>query len=284
MQGAEHAFTARPPCLSNNNGSNRGIADVPIDGFDVRRKGEANVTQNDVLQCQLQSDQDYHNQLLIKPQVSGFMQIYKQWYTMYYGCELKIPKFNKQDLSLEELWNAVMHRGGSKQTTMNKLWAEIGREFNPPDSMTNLSYHIKRIYEKYLLAYEKSISPGTAMEFRHMPQTIPAFSHRFQPKDPNEDLELSSSAKSGSPPSKRVYFGQEFGVSNNQDFVERACTGYGELLVGSVIRLWIDLKRSYELVKVVGYDPDKKTHTIRYDAIVTNVCNSDLVSLGYRGT
>ena len=36
-----------------------------------------------------------------------------------------------------------------------KRWAAIGRLFNPPPSMTNLSFHMKRLWSKYLLDYER---------------------------------------------------------------------------------------------------------------------------------
>lgn len=38
---------------------------------------------------------------------------------------------------------------------MEKRWAGIGRLFDPPKNMTNLSYHIKRLYEKHLLGFER---------------------------------------------------------------------------------------------------------------------------------
>lgn len=41
------------------------------------------------------------------------------------------------------------------QVTQSKLWAAVGRHFNPPKSMTNLSFHVKKLYERVLLAYER---------------------------------------------------------------------------------------------------------------------------------
>ncbi len=36
-----------------------------------------------------------------------------------------------------------------------QLWARVGRAFNPPKSMTNLSFHMRRLYERCLLAFER---------------------------------------------------------------------------------------------------------------------------------
>ena len=39
--------------------------------------------------------------------------------------------------------------------TERKQWAAVGRHFHPPKSMTNLSFHMKRLYERLLLPYER---------------------------------------------------------------------------------------------------------------------------------
>ncbi|GMH34422.1 hypothetical protein BSKO_02256 [Bryopsis sp. KO-2023] len=79
------------------------------------------------------------------------------------GEELKIPVFNKQEMDLEKLWGLVRSRGGSDRVCREKKWASIGRYFDPPRSMTNLSFHIKRIYDKCLLQLEKERYPSEAM-------------------------------------------------------------------------------------------------------------------------
>ena len=59
---------------------------------------------------------------------------------------------------LHLMWMAVT------QVCLKKRWASIGRCFNPPSSMTNLSFHIKRIFERYLLPFEQvSGTSGTVI-------------------------------------------------------------------------------------------------------------------------
>eukprot|EP00210_Caulerpa_lentillifera_P001470 g1411.t1 len=66
-------------------------------------------------------------------------------------------------MDLKKLWELVSAHGGSNQVCLKKRWAYIGRCFNPPASMTNLSFHIKRIYEKFLLPFEQLHFPARAM-------------------------------------------------------------------------------------------------------------------------
>eukprot|EP01023_Acetabularia_acetabulum_P046996 TRINITY_DN4920_c0_g2_i1.p1 TRINITY_DN4920_c0_g2~~TRINITY_DN4920_c0_g2_i1.p1 ORF type:complete len:412 (-),score=74.50 TRINITY_DN4920_c0_g2_i1:166-1401(-) len=92
-----------------------------------------------------------------------FMDKYRKWYQAKYDKPFQFPIFNRTYFDVERLWNEVMARGGSSQVCLSKSWAEIGRLFNPPKYMTNLSSIIRSIYERYLLPYEQEVSPHTAM-------------------------------------------------------------------------------------------------------------------------
>eukprot|EP01025_Chloroclados_australasicus_P069077 TRINITY_DN9684_c0_g1_i4.p1 TRINITY_DN9684_c0_g1~~TRINITY_DN9684_c0_g1_i4.p1 ORF type:complete len:410 (-),score=55.57 TRINITY_DN9684_c0_g1_i4:1371-2600(-) len=92
-----------------------------------------------------------------------FMDKYRKWYANKYDKPFQFPIFNRTYFDVEKLWNEVMSRGGSSQVCLSKSWAEIGRCFNPPKYMTNLSSIIRSIYERYLLPYELEVSPHTAM-------------------------------------------------------------------------------------------------------------------------
>ncbi|KAK9814510.1 hypothetical protein WJX72_007115 [[Myrmecia] bisecta] len=84
-----------------------------------------------------------------------FMRKLREFYDSI-GEPLKaVPRFNKQPLDMEKLWDAVQACGGYDEACRGKSWAAIGRQFNPPKSMTNLSYHIKRLYEKHMLQFEQ---------------------------------------------------------------------------------------------------------------------------------
>lgn len=76
---------------------------------------------------------------------------------------LKIPIFNHSEFDLAKLWHAVRDHGGSEKVCQMKRWAAIGRLFNPPPSMTNLSFHMKRLWSKYLLDYEREMFSSGAM-------------------------------------------------------------------------------------------------------------------------
>ena len=121
----------------------------------------------------------------------------------------QVPRFNKRALAVHKLWRIVSEHGGYEevgpclpkseclnqncscwllQVCRRKLWATVGRHFNPPAlcasgwlplfklpgctsqhqqrvlihnipwagaAVTNLSFHVKRLYERCLLPYEK---------------------------------------------------------------------------------------------------------------------------------
>eukprot|EP01025_Chloroclados_australasicus_P008426 TRINITY_DN1298_c0_g1_i3.p1 TRINITY_DN1298_c0_g1~~TRINITY_DN1298_c0_g1_i3.p1 ORF type:complete len:548 (-),score=85.85 TRINITY_DN1298_c0_g1_i3:3366-5009(-) len=237
-----------------------------------------------------------------------FFQHYVTWYNNYYGEEFKVPRFNKQDLNLEHLWKCVKERGGSQQTTTNKQWSEIGRQFNPPKSMTNVSYHIRRLYEKYLLAYEKTVSPHTAMAWRKpqgskspstttvvIPQSAtvpntPAAEDgnnkgmiKIESSEPasctniSEQLQqLQMQQKSSqlnycSRRSSGDNVNNKSNNSNSVEFIQNLVVAGDEQLVGAVIRLWNARKNDYEVVKVVSFDATTGAHTIRFSNGVLNV-------------
>eukprot|EP01024_Parvocaulis_polyphysoides_P065974 TRINITY_DN7719_c0_g2_i4.p1 TRINITY_DN7719_c0_g2~~TRINITY_DN7719_c0_g2_i4.p1 ORF type:complete len:419 (+),score=79.03 TRINITY_DN7719_c0_g2_i4:261-1517(+) len=107
----------------------------------------------------MQADPDNMQELLY----THFMDKYRKWYQAKYDKPFQFPIFNRTYFDVERLWNEVMARGGSSQVCLSKSWAEIGRLFNPPKYMTNLSSIIRSIYERYLLPYEQEVSPHTAM-------------------------------------------------------------------------------------------------------------------------
>lgn len=96
------------------------------------------------------------------PRKENFVEELRQFYESR-GQHFKPPIFNRQEMDLRKLWHAVQERGGSAKVCQAKHWASVGRKFNPPRSMTNLSYHVKRIYARCLLPYERSICPDLAM-------------------------------------------------------------------------------------------------------------------------
>lgn len=95
--------------------------------------------------------------------------------------------FNRTPMDLLKLFRTVMRAGGYKGVMRDKGWvssagrnddlprachagrlcrlqARVGRSFNPPPSMTDLSYQVKRIYTTKLLDFEQV--GGTAEQQR----------------------------------------------------------------------------------------------------------------------
>ncbi|KFM27148.1 hypothetical protein F751_1321 [Auxenochlorella protothecoides] len=71
------------------------------------------------------------------------------------------PRFNKSELDLDLLWDLVVRQhGGYDAVSMNKQWATVGRQLGPSKSMTNLSFHVRRLYERHLLPYEVYLRKG----------------------------------------------------------------------------------------------------------------------------
>ncbi|PRW32925.1 farnesyltransferase geranylgeranyltransferase type-1 subunit alpha [Chlorella sorokiniana] len=71
------------------------------------------------------------------------------------GVACPTPRFNRAPLDVAKLWSLVSQHGGYDEVCKRKLWANVGRQFGPPSSMTNLSFHIKSLYQRTLLAYER---------------------------------------------------------------------------------------------------------------------------------
>ncbi|GMH38198.1 hypothetical protein BSKO_06082 [Bryopsis sp. KO-2023] len=101
--------------------------------------------------------------LVIMPTMADFMDELHKWYTKETGEKLRVPVFSKKELDLAQLWSVVQEFGGSEKVCYEKRWAGIGRLFDPPKNMTNLSFHIKRLYEKHLLPFERAKFPERAM-------------------------------------------------------------------------------------------------------------------------
>eukprot|EP00887_Chlorella_sp_A99_P007368 scaffold2.g7368.t1 len=120
------------------------------------------------------------------------------------GVELQIPRFNRQALDVEKLWTLVSRQGGYDATTSGKLWATVGRAFNPPRSMTNLS-----LYERTLLAYERHQQgveitlPTAAPRRRAARRPAPAASGGRSEASAGSDPE-GGGDEVGSPPAKRT--------------------------------------------------------------------------------
>lgn len=94
---------------------------------------------------------------------SAFVRKLQEWYSSH-GDDLKLPVyFNKKEVDLEALWNAVQQHGGSAQVCKNKRWAAIGRQLDPYATNSTTSYLLKKLYERNLLPYERMVSPSTAM-------------------------------------------------------------------------------------------------------------------------
>eukprot|EP01023_Acetabularia_acetabulum_P028981 TRINITY_DN2736_c0_g2_i6.p1 TRINITY_DN2736_c0_g2~~TRINITY_DN2736_c0_g2_i6.p1 ORF type:complete len:323 (+),score=40.05 TRINITY_DN2736_c0_g2_i6:182-1150(+) len=166
-----------------------------------------------------------------------FMTDYREWYRKHFNEEFKIPKFNRKEFDVKGLWDVVMGYGGSLQVCREKAWAKIGREFNPPSTMTNLSFHIKRMYERYLLPYEQVKFPEGAMMWRN-PQV-----QNIQVKRPALD-------PLGQPVWKKSYAPQS-SLDNWQ-------------LVGRVIKLWLHQQDTYAQAVVQAFHQDTGMHRIRY--------------------
>eukprot|EP01026_Neomeris_dumetosa_P043895 TRINITY_DN3685_c0_g1_i5.p1 TRINITY_DN3685_c0_g1~~TRINITY_DN3685_c0_g1_i5.p1 ORF type:complete len:771 (-),score=51.98 TRINITY_DN3685_c0_g1_i5:317-2455(-) len=63
----------------------------------------------------------------------------------------------------EKLRQLVYQYGGSKQVCEDKQWGAIATQLGVPDTITNKSYKIKKIYVEKLLAREKEEQPQLAM-------------------------------------------------------------------------------------------------------------------------
>eukprot|EP01023_Acetabularia_acetabulum_P055657 TRINITY_DN64439_c0_g1_i1.p2 TRINITY_DN64439_c0_g1~~TRINITY_DN64439_c0_g1_i1.p2 ORF type:complete len:217 (+),score=20.25 TRINITY_DN64439_c0_g1_i1:95-745(+) len=92
-----------------------------------------------------------------------FMRQYISWYEQTNNKPFQFPVFNHEYFDVEHLWNLVRDSGGSAKVTLQKQWAELGRQFNPPAYMTNLSTVVKSIFERYLLDYEQVNCPSGAL-------------------------------------------------------------------------------------------------------------------------
>mmetsp|Transcript_2182 Transcript_2182/g.5050 ORF Transcript_2182/g.5050 Transcript_2182/m.5050 type:complete len:202 (+) Transcript_2182:1584-2189(+) len=82
----------------------------------------------------------------------------------------KVQSVAKKPMDLMKLWNEVNRRGGYSEVKDGKLWATVGKIFNPPHTCTNLSYIVKKCYEECLLALENTLRSGTVVEGITLPE------------------------------------------------------------------------------------------------------------------
>ncbi|KAL4857462.1 hypothetical protein ACK3TF_002330 [Chlorella vulgaris] len=91
-------------------------------------------------------------------QADGFLAQLASFFASHGRTQLLVPRFNHIPLDVAKLWRLVSELGGYDQVCSGKKWAQVGRHFAPPKTMTNLSYNIRQLYIKAgLLAYERSL-------------------------------------------------------------------------------------------------------------------------------
>lgn len=75
---------------------------------------------------------------------------------------IQMPASSRLEVDLAKLFVQVLHNGGSGEVTLRKFWAMIGRTFNPPPQMTDLSFKTKNIFVSKLLPLEEAYAAGEA--------------------------------------------------------------------------------------------------------------------------
>ncbi|KFM24564.1 hypothetical protein F751_2282 [Auxenochlorella protothecoides] len=76
------------------------------------------------------------------------------------GLDASPAMFNRGVMDVYKLFRLVIAHGGFQKVSEGKLWARIGRAFNPPQSMTDLSYQTKKVYISKLSAFEEAYHAG----------------------------------------------------------------------------------------------------------------------------
>ncbi|KAL4452081.1 hypothetical protein ABPG75_007743 [Micractinium tetrahymenae] len=88
-----------------------------------------------------------------------FMRVWKR-FMLSRNLDASPPLFHRAAMDVFKLFRAVYKQGGHDEVVRQKGWARIGRMFNPPSSMTDLSFQTKKIYATKLLEFEKAYRAG----------------------------------------------------------------------------------------------------------------------------
>lgn len=73
---------------------------------------------------------------------------------------MQLRTSSRMSVSMLRLFSSVLDAGGSEDVTRKKRWAAIGRQFNPPANMTDLSYRTKQIFISNLHDLEVAFAAG----------------------------------------------------------------------------------------------------------------------------
>ncbi|KAL4437509.1 hypothetical protein ABPG77_003490 [Micractinium sp. CCAP 211/92] len=84
-----------------------------------------------------------------------FMRVWKR-FMLSRNLDPTPPLFHRATMDLFKLFRTVYKLGGHDEVVRQKGWARVGRMFNPPSSMTDLSFQTKRIYATKLLEFEQA--------------------------------------------------------------------------------------------------------------------------------
>lgn len=121
---------------------------------------------------------------------NDFIQFWKDFMN---GMKLdtKLPH-RKFQINLHELLHSVLHLGGYDKVSESKKWARIGKKFDPPTTMTDLSSFMKKFYTKKLKPMEDAWKNGTLNLSAY---GIPAKEQLWSPENINAQLKSYSKSK-----------------------------------------------------------------------------------------
>ena len=203
---------------------------------------------------------------------------------------MQMPASSRLEVDLAKLFVQVLHNGGSGEVTLRKFWATIGRTFNPPPQMTDLSFKTKNIFVSKLLPLEEAYAAGgpcvAHLEgiFKNLPR--PSLVH---------PLDVSGIMTQRAGPQNRSYarYAQEVEVpgqrsrlfsdtndSNEGDaetlpavfpvsgpVLRTPSVGLGNnfLSTGCRVGLWSRTHGLYKFGAVIGRDPSSGLHWVHFD-------------------
>ncbi|KAL6779642.1 hypothetical protein ACKKBG_A13135 [Auxenochlorella protothecoides x Auxenochlorella symbiontica] len=175
----------------------------------------------------------------------AFMSVWKRFMKSK-GLDASPAMFNRGVMDVYKLFRLVIAHGGFQKVSEGKLWARIGRAFNPPQSMTDLSYQTKKVYISKLSAFEEAYHAG---------EVSVNLDAEPEPDVPDAVPQHSQTHKL---PSHKRKLGESY------------MTGYSEVpaarqeLIGRTISVLWHAEGSHHVGTVAQYHPDLDQYTVVY--------------------
>lgn len=94
-----------------------------------------------------------------------------------FGVIEKVPRVGGRELDLGMLYRNVTSLGGCERVIHTKNWREAAESFNFPETITSVSFSLRKAYFTFLWDYEQVRSHAFVFFLGPVPASIHSFTH-----------------------------------------------------------------------------------------------------------